>query len=124
MRISDWSSDVFSSDLRTERTAGRGCSPRPVFHGQLHLLAVRNLQHIAVRVGDIGPIAHRRAPVFGAFQQDTRLRRARGQPVAVFAACAGHPQMADRPERTILRSEEHTSELQSTMRTSYAAFCL
>src|SRR3546814_8870341 len=28
------------------------------------------------------------------------------------------------PNRTIARSEEHTSELQSLMRTSYAVFCL
>src|SRR3546814_5182516 len=29
-----------------------------------------------------------------------------------------------RPEHACLRSEEHTSELQSLMRTSYAVFCL
>src|SRR3546814_3421853 len=29
-----------------------------------------------------------------------------------------------RPQRAILRSEEHTSELQSLMRNSYAVFCL
>src|SRR3546814_7994775 len=28
------------------------------------------------------------------------------------------------PERTLVRSEEHTSELQSLMRISYAVFCL
>src|SRR3546814_1026090 len=30
----------------------------------------------------------------------------------------------DRPPQTLERSEEHTSELQSLMRTSYAVFCL
>src|SRR3546814_10698976 len=35
-------------------------------------------------------------------------------------ACAG----IDRPLRPMRRSEEHTSELQSLMRISYAVFCL
>src|SRR3546814_6179098 len=34
------------------------------------------------------------------------------------------PQTAKRMNRTIVRSEEHTSELQSLMRISYAVFCL
>src|SRR3546814_9960627 len=36
------------------------------------------------------------------------------------------PRMADRPEQSfqLIRSEEHTSELQSLMRISYAVFCL
>src|SRR3546814_6900824 len=37
----------------------------------------------------------------------------------------GHPQRAvERMREAILRSEEHTSELQSLMRNSYAVFCL
>src|SRR3546814_1032865 len=31
---------------------------------------------------------------------------------------------ADRPKGAVMRSEEHTSELQSLMRSSYAVFCL
>src|SRR3546814_8118589 len=34
------------------------------------------------------------------------------------------PQFANRHERALFRSEEHTSELQSLMRISYAVFCL
>src|SRR3546814_2145183 len=37
------------------------------------------------------------------------------------AHCRARP---DRPERPAARSEEHTSELQSLMRISYAVFCL
>src|SRR3546814_5959360 len=55
-----------------------------------------------------------------------RRRHGVGQPVAVEARPDGR---ADRrrakagpPDRT--RSEEHTSELQSLMRISYAVFCL
>src|SRR3546814_3283355 len=35
-----------------------------------------------------------------------------------------HRPHADPPRRTVDRSEEHTSELQSLMRISYAVFCL
>src|SRR3546814_3973465 len=33
-------------------------------------------------------------------------------------------EIADRPGKILMRSEEHTSELQSLMRISYAVFCL
>src|SRR3546814_2077093 len=84
MRISDWSSDVCSSDLRDP---GQRDEPD----------ARRNRQ------------------------RDTTGRQRRD------AACqcqrnAGEDdrRVAHRPER----SEEHTSELQSLMRISYAVFCL
>src|SRR3546814_1787604 len=48
-------------------------------------------------------------------------RRGRAERVAVdYLAVAGLPERHDREER----SEEHTSELQSLMRISYAVFCL
>src|SRR3546814_2981904 len=52
--------------------------------------------------------------------------RAERQPVARGAGPAGQPGLrADRePARLPCRSEEHTSELQSLMRISYAVFCL
>src|SRR3546814_13807760 len=41
------------------------------------------------------------------------------------SAVRGHQTLADFTERRLVpRSEEHTSELQSPMRNSYAAFCL
>src|SRR3546814_2275672 len=49
-------------------------------------------------------------------------------PVAVWRAVSraggGHRRFFDEGERAWLRSEEHTSELQSLMRISYAVFCL
>src|SRR3546814_2202936 len=46
-----------------------------------------------------------------------RLHGVQGRPrLQIFEAVAGHDQRA--------RSEEHTSELQSLMRISYAVFCL
>src|SRR3546814_3975035 len=40
------------------------------------------------------------------------------------SAMADHHPKADVPRRESVRSEEHTSELQSLMRISYAVFCL
>src|SRR3546814_10744540 len=46
--------------------------------------------------------------------------------IAVVCACRLNPRVAAGAERSpyTRRSEEHTSELQSLMRTSYAVFCL
>src|SRR3546814_7965701 len=43
-------------------------------------------------------------------------------PALAFLQSAGRPDHL--PRGTIIRSEEHTSELQSLMRISYAVFCL
>src|SRR3546814_10200891 len=46
-------------------------------------------------------------------------------PIDVFEAIAGEfPDEDELPDITPERSEEHTSELQSLMRRSYAVFCL
>src|SRR3546814_4545095 len=42
----------------------------------------------------------------------------------IDAARADRKEAADAPAERALRSEEHTSELQSLMRISYAVFCL
>src|SRR3546814_4532247 len=98
MRISDWSSDVCSSDLRMAHR----------HRGQPQIGAQR-LQRVAR--------AQRRGqPGFGEF--GANLAAAAG-PVAVAHQRA---QLAGQPLGT--RSEEHTSELQSLMRNSYAVFCL
>src|SRR3546814_9163415 len=85
MRISDWSSDVCSSDLAGLRAHLR-CASTPIF-----------------RVYYAPRMAHRR-------RCDPARCRAR---------------RASMPAPTVAhRSEEHTSELQSLMRISYAVFCL
>src|SRR3546814_4187950 len=50
-----------------------------------------------------------------------RQREQRNQTGIRLVADVEHPGIA---ERLVARSEEHTSELQSLMRISYAAFCL
>src|SRR3546814_8172957 len=104
MRISDWSSDVCSSDL-TPRAARPGA-------------AVRSHQR---KIGGLQPAAR------GAPRRMGGARRAEhrghfGRPGGV--ARKAEPLGKDKPRVAGRRSEEHTSELQSLMRISYAVFCL
>src|SRR3546814_5518018 len=89
MRISDWSSDVCSSDLPFREPRGpHRPSPCPA------------------EPGDLGADLSRRAgsgrPCRGAYRGG----------------------LGGRMRILFVRSEEHTSELQSLMRISYAVFCL
>src|SRR3546814_2527595 len=99
MRISDWSSDVCSSDLRG-LVGGIGVD---VEH-----LPVRQ-RHVEIGAGRIGATVRQAV--------DGRASRHRRVPVAHLRVIDAHGYV--RP-----RSEEHTSELQSLMRISYAVFCL
>src|SRR3546814_9412015 len=99
MRISDWSSDVCSSDLASCRT----------------------------RTSNHANIAHDFAKVRIVILQH-RCGEGRGQFWSTGKASA-KPFCNQQSDRTLLsvkpiRSEEHTSELQSLMRISYAVFCL
>src|SRR3546814_9720510 len=104
MRISDWSSDVCASDLRTERAVPAGAGGE----GTRLLLGIGNLLDLVA--DQHGDRAAGRAPAGLAVAIGDGDRR------------AGEPQL-DRPAEAT-RSEEHTSELQSLMRISYAVFCL
>src|SRR3546814_6780826 len=83
MRISDWSSDVWTAEVGLDRVQTGMCDNRC---GCLERLAAAASQHTQVRTSTTDALA-----------------REGGQ---------------------MLRSEEHTSELQSLMRISYAVFCL
>src|SRR3546814_5350702 len=99
MRISDWSSDVCSSDLHYHARACCGLYP-----------------------GDHAGPGARRA-------DDTRQGRREGSlgDPQVEGTLSTLARQSDREAlglyRWRLRSEEHTSELQSLMRISYAVFC-
>src|SRR3546814_7583378 len=137
MRISDWSSDVCSSDLVLPRNL---CIARraPMFAAML----LRTVH--CVDGGDGGMQAVRSAP--GSCQVALALRRVmppriwrrafheahradEGIDDAGVVAHAGNRAQALVQGVGILagqlpRSEEHTSKLQSLMRISYAVFCL
>src|SRR3546814_1395052 len=102
MRISDWSSDVCSSDLR------------------------RTLRQGGAEAGECGPSRGRERPRRvgrgAAGRRSARLRPPLPRPPA---ATGGRPPALGGAGRSrAVRSEEHTSELQSLMRISYAVFCL
>src|SRR3546814_1373237 len=134
MRISDWSSDVCSSDLAVAlaqglQHAGEGAfqvdveAERLTVHhvgvlpqgGELHGGVVRRGLGEGERqlfVVEILQRLHRRLHRLAATRQGLTQRR----------NTDGEPPRAERIE--LARSEEHTSELQSLMRISYAVFCL
>src|SRR3546814_9433890 len=109
MRISDWSSDVCSSDLRG---AHPGDVPR--LEGALPYRRRLPLRRRAADAGG-GPRA------FGQRAAAVAGRALRGPRHGGHAGALPGLRSAPPPPA---RSEEHTSELQSLMRTSYAVFCL
>src|SRR3546814_5630497 len=97
MRISDWSSDVCSSDQMVRVSVIGLRETRPLIGRKFEAEKASAIAQHAVRFlqrgGNVGDVA------------DTE-----GDRIGV--------------ENLVGRSEEHTSELQSLMRNSYAVFCL
>src|SRR3546814_6903351 len=112
MRISDWSSDVCSSDLTC-----RGYLERDwPFHFPLRIHPSRN------RDGSCHSTGIQRLGALQNFSQSkiaiqTNAMATANKPMDVLIGNCSNIV-------TIVRSEEHTSELQSLMRISYAVFCL
>src|SRR3546814_2830495 len=115
MRISDWSSYVCSSDLLVEHHARVG-QPR--------------------QIGEAGgPAIERRAQFLAQPAQRLRMLRQQGEAPGQGIGGGLVPGKDHRLHlladlavgavaAVVERSEEHTSELQSLMRISYAVFCL
>src|SRR3546814_5588240 len=115
MRISDWSSDVCSSDLghRVQCVEDAHAARVEVLRGALAARALAQVVGRAVlaRQEPRGEaVVGHHADVFGDAQVAQRAFEAGAVAEVVF--------------RLQHRSEEHTSELQSLMRISYAVFCL
>src|SRR3546814_4530224 len=110
MRISDWSSDVCSSDLPTRRAA--------------------LVQQGGHRSREILDVEHGKAPATGRPQHQPAGELAEQRQRRAVAGAIDHRRAQRLPAKSArilsqqLRSEEHTSELQSLMRISYAVFCL
>src|SRR3546814_5729441 len=102
MRISDWSSDVCSSDLPENVQIGR--SPQQLQEALRLGVEIDVEQDVHVGAGALAQGFYVVAQVAHMAALDIEVRlEGRGKP---------------------RRSEEHTSELQSLMRISYAVFCL
>src|SRR3546814_999216 len=137
MRISDWSSDVCSSDLPglalvIARTHRLRAVEQP--GGQLALLfdclGNARAQHLEQpRHDDHDRRAHL-LDVRGELLQPLGIIDLRAEPDREMLAAGMFVSVGERQEREEYlvvpaeRSEEHTSELQSLMRISYAVFCL
>src|SRR3546814_1596117 len=124
MRISDWSSDVCSSDLqdRAAHEEQMGQEKRPA-----------DAQPVD-DVSDAEKDKRLRAVVGGHQQPELRhgkvevaldhRRHGKDRHDIQRAQNVGHSENAKASLPCVCRSEEHTSELQSLMRISYAVFCL
>src|SRR3546814_9799838 len=112
MRIGDWSSDVCSLDLQP--SLGRGLGEGQVVGGEA-----------AAGVGQAEVIERGRSELreggvaVQRLDQVEHQRRARGRQPRQDRKVEAEVQ-----DLAVIRSEEHTSELQSLMRISYAVFCL
>src|SRR3546814_9148450 len=97
MRISDWSSDVCSSDLQFDEIAW----------GRIKINLIRENWSDLIRLAGSIKLGHLKAA--GVM----RMLQVKDRPTTLAKALS-----------ELGRSEEHTSELQSLMRISYAVFCL
>src|SRR3546814_1324170 len=124
MRISDWSSDVCSSDLRLQIgfELFAGLTDRGDDLGEACDLGELFVQLFAVLGDTLRLIAHRRLRrvQFGAQPLEFGLGLGQGPAQGFLLRLRGAAILGERPGG----SEEHTSELQSLMRISYAVFCL
>src|SRR3546814_9295265 len=108
MRISDWSSDVCSSDL-VARNARRHAD-NPEFRADM----IATLEESVGKMNDM----------LARLSQHNRARYEEPRAVALRSLAENVVAIKGQQHPVILRSEEHTSELQSLMRISYAVFCL
>src|SRR3546814_6489716 len=111
MRISDWSSDVCSSDL------GRDAGADLLQLG-LCLVPLRHQFGIARSGANLQARVHRRLEGMVVAGELAR-RDAQALQLVVLVG-----ELLLQAQQILARSEEHTSELQSLMRISYAVFCL
>src|SRR3546814_6326214 len=115
MRISDWSSDVCSSDLDIVRQFDPGAMLAAIDGMKPSLLTLTPtmlqmlLDHPAAASTDFSSI---------------RLTLYAGSPISLGLIKRAIATMPGEFMQFYGRSEEHTSELQSLMRISYAVFCL
>src|SRR3546814_7685108 len=133
MRISDWSSDVCSSDLRKftmwTKFRAQNMFHTPGFRLEWDGVSIRSAASLPpwLRVEEyllsgVGRIYPRRPEQFGHIIlscDEREEQRAVDRMMDALQLVLGLANLYE----TWGRSEEHTSELQSLMRISYAVFC-
>src|SRR3546814_3642467 len=118
MRISDWSSDVCSSDLLDGLEQLGDRLPAPAF--AVDQPVGMRLQTEDVRRRSDQPVLPEGGDVLAAQALDVESG-ARDEMLQPLDSLRREDQAAGAAAH---RSEEHTSELQSLMRNSYAVFCM
>src|SRR3546814_2967790 len=111
MRISDWSSDVCSSDLPGSRRTPAG------WRSPATIAACRSRE--GTKPSSSNPLCPSQCPP--GRERLLCFCNSQAKPLSVRHVAINH---RIRELRHGHRSEEHTSELQSLMRISYAVFCL
>src|SRR3546814_5594697 len=109
MRMSDWSSDVCSSDLAKNRLAKRAIAETDYAGIDEFLTGPTAI------ATSVDPVAAAKAVVDFAKTTDK---------IEIVGGAMGSQVLNADGVKALARSEEHTSELQSLMRISYAVFCL
>src|SRR3546814_3426358 len=136
MRISDWSSDVCSSDLRNQAVAdarGQVLDAAELAHGVFQVGLVGRVVFALLAVAEdaarhaVEILAGILDDVGGAVDHGIEQAAQHGIGIGAQAGLAlgAGDELAERQRIGIAqRSEEHTSELQALMRSSYAVFGL
>src|SRR3546814_7717667 len=123
MRISDWSSDVCSSDLNHWEKTSHSLLVGAILH-ILHAEEEKTLARVATFLSDPQrPFTATLRRMMTTNHLGTK-DAPKVHPVVASAAREVLNKSENERSGVLSRSEEHTSELQSLMRNSYAVLCL
>src|SRR3546814_3725868 len=128
MRISDWSSDVCSSDLSKEgaMTLRLYYHPFSSYCQKVLIALYENPIPFEAKIVDLGDAQSRAAfaAVWPLAKFPVLREEASGLTIPESTTVIEYLAQHHPGPTELIRSEEHTSELQSLMRISYAVFCL
>src|SRR3546814_6506855 len=129
MRISDWSSDVCSTDLSAAKKSAPSVKATPAdVNDRQHLIEVIQSGTGCTGVAARETMSALLNTITASLKKNQRVQLA-GFGTFLVSKRAARKGVNPRTGEAIKikaskRSEEHTSELQSLMRISYAVFCL
>src|SRR3546814_1136438 len=118
MRISDWSSDVCSSDLVSHTKARLPATMRYQAKGPKPLRLTMPTNHLITSNATMKEITKPTPISLQRTIPDVSWSR------YLKSSSVDAPSMVGMARKKLNRSEEHTSELQALMRIAYAVFCL
>src|SRR3546814_4924082 len=127
MRISDWSSDVCSSDLVGAwplQLQADDDDGRAQLGARLAAWQEKAVREAKRHSGWTEPNLAYEAACRSFLERLLSTHDVFVSELAGFVASIAAAGAVNALSQTVLRSEEHTSELQSLMRSSYAVFCL